>query len=117
MRTRVIVLILFVCVPFSSSIRRLYRILNMAIGFTLHLKDFQLTDFAEKASFVSYTNSDFSQYTAAILACLRLSVLTILYRLRKMTLCCVMQCSVCEMYRYRYMYHAVCAAVLKFSVI
>ena len=58
MRTRVIVLILFVCVPFSSYIRRLYRILNMAIGFTLHLKDFQITDFAEKASFVSYTNSD-----------------------------------------------------------
>ena len=66
-REIIIVLILFVCVLFSSSIRRLCRILNMEIGFTLHL-DFQLTDFAEKPSFVSYTNSDFSQYTAAILA-------------------------------------------------
>ena len=59
MRTRVIVLILCVCPPFSRSIRRLYCILNIAIGFTLHLKGFQLTDFAEKASFVSYTNSNF----------------------------------------------------------
>ena len=42
-----------VCVSFSTSIKSLYSILNMAIGFTLDLQDFQLAHFAEKASFVS----------------------------------------------------------------
>ena len=49
MRTRVTP---FVCVSFSSSIKCLFRILNVTIGFTLDLKGFQLTDFAEKAPFV-----------------------------------------------------------------
>ena len=52
MRTRVTVIVLCVCVSFSSSIKRLFSILNMAIGFTLDFQDFQLTDFAEKASLV-----------------------------------------------------------------
>ena len=39
---------------FYSSIKHLYYILNMAIGFTLDLEDFQLTDFTEKALLTSY---------------------------------------------------------------
>ena len=58
MRTRVTVLTpcvcVCVCVAFSSSIKRLYAILNMAIGFTLSLKGFQLTVFS-KASLKSYS--------------------------------------------------------------
>ena len=58
MRTRVIVLTLCVCVSvcpsFSGSIKRLYNTLMTEIGFVLNAKDFQLTDFSEKASFESY---------------------------------------------------------------
>ena len=59
MCTRVIVLTLCVCVsvcpPFSGSIKRLYNTLITEIGFVLNAKDFQLTDFSEKASFESYS--------------------------------------------------------------
>ena len=66
MRMRVIILTLCVCVcscvcpQFSSTIKRLYRVLNMAIGFLLSLQDFLLTDFSKMASFGSY--SLFSSY-------------------------------------------------------
>ena len=58
MRVTVLTPCVCVCeyVSFSGSIKRLYRISNMAIGFTLDLKDFQLTDFVEKASFMSYSS-------------------------------------------------------------
>ena len=56
MRTSVTVLTLCVCVcpPFSGSIKCLYNTLITEIGFVLNAKDFQLTDFSEKASFESY---------------------------------------------------------------
>ena len=44
-----------VCPPFSGSIKRLYNTLITEIGFVLNAKDFQLTDFSEKASFESYS--------------------------------------------------------------
>ena len=44
-----------VCPPFSGSIKRLYNTLITAIGFVLNAKDFQVTDFSEKASFESYS--------------------------------------------------------------
>ena len=44
-----------VCPPFSGSIKRLYNALITAIGFVLNAKDFQLTDFSEKASFKNYS--------------------------------------------------------------
>ena len=43
------------CPPFSGSIKPLYNTLITAIGFVLNTKDFQLTDFSEKASFESYS--------------------------------------------------------------
>ena len=46
---------LCVCPPFSASIKRLYNTLIMEIGFVLNTKDFQLTDFSEKAYFESYS--------------------------------------------------------------
>ena len=55
MRTSVTVLTLCVCLPFSGSIKRLYNTLITEIGFVLNAKDFQLTDFSEKASFESYS--------------------------------------------------------------
>ena len=59
MHTRVIVLTLCVCLSvcplFSGSIKRLYNTLMTEIGFVLNVKDFQLTDFSEKASFESYS--------------------------------------------------------------
>ena len=61
MHTSIIVLTLCVsvcvcvCPPFSGSIKRLYNTLIMEIGFMLNAKDFQLTDFSEKASFESYS--------------------------------------------------------------
>ena len=57
MRTSVTVLTLCVCVcpSFSGSIKRLYNTLITEIGFVLNAKDFQLTDFSEKASFKSYS--------------------------------------------------------------
>ena len=63
MRTSVTVLTLCVCVcvcvcvcpSFSGSIKRLYNTLITEIGFMLNAKDFQLTDFSEKASFESYS--------------------------------------------------------------
>ena len=58
MRTSVIVLTLCVCVcvsAVSGSIKRLYNTLITEIGFMLNAKDFQLTDFSEKASFESYS--------------------------------------------------------------
>ena len=39
----------------SGSIKRLYNTLITAIGFVLNAKEFQLTDFSEKASFKSYS--------------------------------------------------------------
>ena len=44
-----------VCPPFSGSIKRLYNTFITEIGFVLNAKDFQLTDFSEKASFESYS--------------------------------------------------------------
>ena len=44
-----------VCPPFSGSIKCLYNTLITEIGFVLNAKDFQLTDFSEKASFKSYS--------------------------------------------------------------
>ena len=44
-----------VCPPFSGSIKRLYNTLITAVGFVLNVKDFQLTDISEKASFKSYS--------------------------------------------------------------
>ena len=46
---------LSVCPPFSGSIKRLYNTLITEIGFVLNAKDFQFTDFSEKASFQSYS--------------------------------------------------------------
>ena len=45
----------------------LYDILNMAIGFTLSLNGFNLTDFSEKALFKSYSTFASFQHTVAIL--------------------------------------------------
>ena len=42
--------------PFSGSIKRLYNTLITEIGFVLNAKDFQFTDFSEKASFKSYND-------------------------------------------------------------
>ena len=71
MRTRVTVLTLCVCVcvPFSGSIQRLYNTLITAIGFVLNAKDFQLTDFSEKASFESYSVFCLFYDMVAILLC------------------------------------------------
>ena len=73
MCTRVTVLTLCVCVcvcpPFSGSIKRLYNTLITAIGFMLNAKDFQLTDFSEKASFESYSVFCSFYDVAAILLC------------------------------------------------
>ena len=44
-----------VCPLFSASIKRLYNTLITEIGFVLNAKDFQLTDFFEKAYFESYS--------------------------------------------------------------
>ena len=62
MRTSVTVLTLCVCPPFSGSIKRLYNTLITKIDFMLSVKDFQLTDFSEKAFFESY--SLFARFTA-----------------------------------------------------
>ena len=43
------------CVCVRRFLARLYDTLNTAIGFMLNAKDFQLTDFSEKASFKSYS--------------------------------------------------------------
>ena len=59
MRTRVTVLnLLCVCVcPLSTScLQGLYYKLNIAAGFTLIFLDFQLTDFSQMLSFMSYSN-------------------------------------------------------------
>ena len=71
MRTRDTVLTSCVCVcpPFSGSIKHLYNTLIMAIGFVLNIKDFQLTDFSEKASFESYSLFRSFYDMAAILLC------------------------------------------------
>ena len=75
MRTSVTVLTLCVCVcvcvcpPFSGSIKRLYNTLITEIGFMLNAKDFQLTDFSEKASFESYSLFCPFYGMAAILFC------------------------------------------------
>ena len=75
MHTRVTVLTLCVCVcvcvcpPFSGSIKRLYNTLITAIGFVLNAKDFQLTDFSEKASFESYSIFCAFYNVATILLC------------------------------------------------
>ena len=54
-RVTVITLCVCVCVcPPFSGIKHLYNTLNMAIGFALNAKDFQLMNFSEKASFKSY---------------------------------------------------------------
>ena len=63
-----------VCPPFSGSIKRLYNTLIMEIGFVLNAKDFQLTDFSEKASFESY--SLFARFTAFRVAILFVDMLT-----------------------------------------
>ena len=57
---------LSVCMSFSNSIERFYRILNMAMDFTLDLRDFQVTDFAEKASLEAFAVLA-PQHTTAIL--------------------------------------------------
>ena len=59
MRTRVTVLTLCVCPPSANAIKRLYSILNMAIGFLLSVEGFQLTDLSKKASFRSYSHFHF----------------------------------------------------------
>ena len=71
MRTRATVLTLCVCVCllFSGSIKRLYNTLIMEIGFVLNAKDFQLTDFSDKASFESYSIFCTFYNMAAILLC------------------------------------------------
>ena len=73
MCTRVTVLTLCVCVcvcpPFSGTIKCLYNTLITAIGFVLNAKDFQLTDFSEKASFESYSIFCLFYEMAAILLC------------------------------------------------
>ena len=71
MRTSVTVLTLcvYVCPPFSGSIKRLYNTLITEIGFLLNAKDFQLTDFSEKASFESYSLFCSFYGMAAILFC------------------------------------------------
>ena len=58
-----------VCLPFSGSIKRLYNTLIMAIGFVLNAKDFQLTDFSEKASFKGYNVFYLFYDMAEILLC------------------------------------------------
>ena len=59
-----------VCPPFSGSIKRLYNTLITEIDFVLNAKDFQLTDFSEKASFESYSLfCSFYGMPAAILLC------------------------------------------------
>ena len=58
-----------VCPPFSGSIKHLYNTLITAIGFVLNAKDFQLTDFSEKASFESYSVFCSFYDMAAILLC------------------------------------------------
>ena len=58
-----------VCPPFSGSIKRLYNTLIMEIGFMLNAKDFQLTDFSEKASFESYSLFCLFYGMAAFLFC------------------------------------------------
>ena len=73
MCTSVTVLTLCVCVcvcpPFSGSIKRLYNTLITEIDFILNAKDFQLTDFSEKASFESYNLLCSFYGIAAILVC------------------------------------------------
>ena len=73
MRTSVTVLTLCVCEcvcpPFSGSIKRLYNTLVTEIGFMFNAKDFQLTDFSEKASFESYNLFCSFYGMAAILFC------------------------------------------------
>ena len=77
MRTSVTVLTLCVCVcvwvcpPFSGSIKRLYNTLITEIGFSvLNAKDFQLTDFSEKASFeITAFFARFTACRAPILLC------------------------------------------------
>ena len=53
MRTRVTILTLcvcvFVCPPSANAIKRLYSILNTALGFLLCIEGFQLTDLSKKA--------------------------------------------------------------------
>ena len=71
-----------VCVSFSSSTKRLFGILNMAIGFTLDLQDFQLNGFRWEGFFreiwpfslLFNSRRPFWRYC---------SVLTTLYRLRR----------------------------------
>ena len=69
MRTSVTLLTLCVCPPFSGSIKRLYNTLITEIDFMLNAKDFQLTDFSEKASFESYSLFCSFYGVAAILFC------------------------------------------------
>ena len=40
-----------VCLPFSGSMKCLYNTLNTTISFMLNIKDFQLMNSSEKASF------------------------------------------------------------------
>ena len=57
MRTRVTYFVC-VCPPSADAIKRLYSILNTAIGFLLSIDSFQLqlTDLSKKASFRSYSH-------------------------------------------------------------
>ena len=55
--------------PFSASIKRLYNTLITEISFVLNAKDFQLTDFSEKASFESYSIFCAFYNMASILLC------------------------------------------------
>ena len=77
-----------VCVPsFSGSIKRLYNTLNTAIGFMLNAKDFQLTNFSEKAAFKSYTvfarfHDTATMHSVTLLVC-SLSRSTTLFHVRK----------------------------------
>ena len=69
MRITVLTLCVCVCPPFSGFIKRLYNTLITAIGFVLNAKDFQLTDFSEKAFFESYSVFCSFYDMAAILLC------------------------------------------------